>query len=215
MFATDPLALKSLLDFGANVDARSPDGGTPLIAVARSLSAPHALLLMETGANLNACAKNGKTALTTAIAHNNHDVLQVLLDKWYKSDTCPRLAGPNPLGIAVEYTDATTLGILASANHFKLRGGDHRYVQAPERLQARLGLSHELTAAFEELLCVIGQERTRKNEEARKKNNEILMKSGLLKRDTSSSSDEELLEFEDALERRGTDLSEKSLIDMS
>jgi len=220
MFATDPLAVKTLLDFGANVDARSPDGETPLIAIARCLSAPHALLLMENGANVNACAKNGMTALTTAIAHNNHGVLQVLLDRWFKYDTCPRLAGPNLIGIAADYADAITLGILASADHFKLRGGDQRYVQAAaavasERLRARLGLSPELTAAFEELLSVIGQEPTRNYEKRREKNSELLMESGLLRRDTSSSSDEELLEYEDALERRGTDLSEKSLTGMS
>ncbi len=38
------------------------------------------------------------------------------------------------------------------------------------------------------------------------------MESGLLRRDTGFSGDEELLEFEDALERRGTDLSEKPVV---
>ena len=45
----------------------------------------------------------------------------------------------------------------------------------------------------------------------RVKSTELIMKSGLLRRETSSSSYEELFEFEDALSRRGTDLSEKSL----
>ena len=82
---------------------------------------------------------------------------------------------------------------------------------ASKRLQARVGLSPDLTAAFEELLSVTSQQPTEQSNEMRVKSTELIMKSGLLRRDTSSSSYEELYEFEDALSRRGTDLSEKSL----
>lgn len=76
------MALKTLLDFGANVDSKSPGGETPLIAVARYRGALDALLLRQHGADIEARANNGRTPLTIAIAYNNHGVLQTLLKKW-------------------------------------------------------------------------------------------------------------------------------------
>lgn len=200
MCNSNPLVMKTLLDFGANLEARSPDGETPLLAVARAQTAVIALLLMESGANLNACSPDGKTPLTTAIAYNNHDVLQVLLTRWNQYRACPRLAGPNLLQIAADYADAETLSILAGAEHFRLRE-DRRYVKAAaleavHRLEQRPDWNEELSAAFEELLFALGHGKASPNVD-------LLLEGGLLRRDTgmSSSSDDGALDlFEDAID---------------
>src|SRR6266516_1943028 len=77
--AADPLLLKTLLDFNADVEASGVDGVTPLLHVARGNSASHVMVLLEYGADINATSKSGHTPLTAAITYNNHAVLQLLL----------------------------------------------------------------------------------------------------------------------------------------
>ncbi|KAH8645547.1 ankyrin repeat-containing domain protein [Tricladium varicosporioides] len=193
----DKMALKTLLDFGANPNSKSPTGETPLMAVARCRAAADALLLIQHGAEVNARAKNGRTSLTTAIAYNNHGVLQILLDKWKQYDKCPRLAGPDLLHITADFADVETIKILSTAEHLRLRG-DKAYVLAAkpsERMANRPDMSEDLIAAFEEMLCLISDKREEEDMEA-------LIESGLLTHSTSSLSDTEgnIYIFEDAHE---------------
>ncbi|KAF4556922.1 Ankyrin repeat-containing protein 36 [Elsinoe fawcettii] len=154
--AHDPILLKTLLDFGADPEATGVDGVTPLLHVARNQGAAHAILLLGAGANINAMAKDGRTPLTTAIMYNNHDVLQLLLDRWYEYSECPRLRGPNLLDLAARYADLRTLRILSEASHFRLRcDGSYVLERCMETFRARTDVSDETEEAFVYLLEVL------------------------------------------------------------
>ncbi|KAI9766861.1 MAG: hypothetical protein M1839_004748 [Geoglossum umbratile] len=71
--AADVLLLKSLLDFGADIESGGVDGKTALIHTARTDNASFALLLLEYGADINATSTSGPTPLTTAITYNSHN----------------------------------------------------------------------------------------------------------------------------------------------
>jgi ankyrin repeat protein len=73
--STDALVLKTLLDFGADVDASSVNRKTPLIYVSRTDNASFATLLLEYSADINAANITLYTPLTTAITYNSHNVL--------------------------------------------------------------------------------------------------------------------------------------------
>ncbi|KAI9691740.1 MAG: hypothetical protein M1822_007812 [Bathelium mastoideum] len=156
--ASDPLLLKTLLDFGAHVEACGVDGVTPLLHVARKRGAPHSIILLEYGANINALAKDGRTPLTTAIMFNNHDVLQLLLDRWFDYVECPRLKGPHLLDLAAVYADARTIRILSSSSHLRMRN-DNAYVlgEFRERIRDRAGVTTEIIEEFDILLGTLQQ----------------------------------------------------------
>lgn len=156
--ASDPLVLKTLIDFNANIEATGVDGVTPLIHVARNQDARHALLLLDAGANINASARDGRTPLTTAIMYNNHDVLQLFLDRWYEYSECPRLKGPNLLDQIVRYADLRTTQIMARGYHLKV-STDNTYILDcfKDDLRRRSDVNDELVQAFDELLEVIKQ----------------------------------------------------------
>ncbi|KAL9631549.1 MAG: hypothetical protein Q9164_005827 [Protoblastenia rupestris] len=78
--ASNPLVLKTLLDFGADIEASGVEGITPLIHAVRTDKFDFAMLLLEHGANLHATNTLEQTPLTTAIAYNSHRALQLLLD---------------------------------------------------------------------------------------------------------------------------------------
>ncbi|KAK5128007.1 hypothetical protein LTR85_005124 [Meristemomyces frigidus] len=154
--AADPLLIKTLLDFGADIDDCGVDGITPLIHVARKDNVSFAQILLEYGANLNAMSSAQQTPLTISITHNSHEVLRLLLDRWYEYSACPRLNGPHMLPLVATFADATTIDILASADHLRLsydpafKVGDYL-----NTLHLRHDVNEELVAAFERLLDVI------------------------------------------------------------
>lgn len=200
--ASDPLLLKTLLDFNANIEASGVDGVTPLLHVARGNSASHAMLLLEYGAEINVTSKDGRTPLTTAIVYNNHTVLNLLLDRWYEYSECPRLKGPHLLSLVAQYADLRTISILTSTDHLKLKF-DKDYVLGDfsTRLQQRVDVTEKLIEAFEELLSLINQG------SAEGESIESRMESGFLRAhgsnsptNSSDSSDEV---FEDAQESFG------------
>lgn len=154
--ATDPMVMKTLLDFNANIDASGVDGVTPLLHVARANSVAHAVLLLEYGANINAISKSMQTPLTAAIQYNNHSVLKLLLERWSDYQVCPRLKGPNLLEIVAQYADVETMLLLTAAEHLRTRTDslylrDH-YFQV---LEERNDKCEKLDVAFGELLSVI------------------------------------------------------------
>lgn len=154
--ANDPLLIKTLLDFDADVEARGVDGRTPLLHAARGKPLTFAKLLLDYGANINATAKDGRTPLTTTIIYNNHDVLHLLLDRWFEYTECPRLKGPHLLDLVVEHADVETMTIIMNAKHLQLRR-DNDYVleRFADQLNSRLDLTDELVTAFRKLLDVM------------------------------------------------------------
>ena len=154
--AIDPLLIKTLLDFDADVEASGVDRVTPLLHAARSKPVSFAKLLLDYGADINATSKDGLTPLTTAIIHNNHSVLRLLLERWFEYTECPRLKGPHLLDLVIEHADIETMSILTIAEHLQFRG-DSSYVLerfAPQ-LRKRLDLTDAMVAAFNRLLDVI------------------------------------------------------------
>ncbi|KFY88093.1 hypothetical protein V500_06555 [Pseudogymnoascus sp. VKM F-4518 (FW-2643)] len=201
--ASDPLLLKTLLDFNANIEASGVDGVTPLLHVARGNSASHAMLLLEYGAEINVTSKDGRTPLTTAIVYNNHNVLKLLLDRWYEYSECPRLKGPHLLSLVAQYADLRTISVLTSTDHLKLKF-DKEYVLGDfsTRLQQRVDVTEKLVDALEDLLNLINQGYVEKE------SIESRMESGLLRdqgsKSPTSSSEESDDVFEDAQESIGS-----------
>ncbi|KAL8821216.1 MAG: hypothetical protein Q9191_007356 [Dirinaria sp. TL-2023a] len=173
--AKNPLILKTLLDFRADKESCGVDGMTALIHSARRDNASFAFLLLEAGANINATSVTGETPLTTAIAYNSHNVLQLLLDRWFEYSECPRLKGPNLLQICALYGDLETMAILAATDHLSLKY-DNDYILGDfrTRLNARPDATDDLSQAFEDLLIVV------QRRPPVRQNSEKLMESGLL-----------------------------------
>ena len=151
--ATDPLLMKTLLDFDADVEASSVDGVTALLHVARGKPVNFAKLLLDYGADINATSKDALTPLTAAIIYNNHDVLRLLLDRWFEYTECPRLKGPHLLDLVVNYADMETMSILTTATHLQIHGDNSYLIEnSVARLRKRLDLTDEMEVAFESLL---------------------------------------------------------------
>ena len=192
--ASDPLVLKTLLDFGANVDSSGIDGMTGLIHAARRDNASFATLLLEYGANINATSAAGQTPLTTAVAYNSHNVLRLLLDRWFEYSECPRLTGPHLLQIVALYADIETMDILISTDHLRIKY-DSSYALGDfmSRLSERSDATEKLIIAFEELLGVIKLGSTSSGHH----DIESRMETGVAYSDPSDSDDEV---FENAME---------------
>ncbi|KAL9043664.1 MAG: hypothetical protein Q9214_003154 [Letrouitia sp. 1 TL-2023] len=179
--AADPLVLKGLLDFDANPDASGVDGMTALIHASRRDMAGFALLLLEYGADINAMSVAGQTPLTTAITYNSHNILKLLLDRWFEYTECPRLRGPNLLQIVALYADIETMSILSATDHLLLKyDKDYGISDFMSRLRQRPDATEKLIAAFEELLDVI------KKESCSNHGAENLMESGLAPADPTN-----------------------------
>lgn len=204
--AKNPLILKTLLDFGADVESSGVEGITALIHAARIDNARFAMLLLEYGADINATTTGGQTPLTTAIAYNSHGVLQLLLDRWFEYSECPRLKGPHLLQIAALYADIKTINILTTTDHFMLKY-DRSYLfgDFATRLQQRSDVTDKMMVAFEELISIIDKKpETQMSAESR-------MESGLIVcphvdfekagSDAASDNNESEQSFDDALEQ--------------
>ncbi len=151
----DPVLVKVLLDFGADVDQCGVDGKTALFHAAQKDDASLAILLLENGAAINIASKTGDTPLTTAITHNSHNVLRLFLERWHEYSTCPRLKGPHLLKITALYGDIETIGILSTTDHFRLKY-DQKYALGDftQVLRTREDATEKLVFVFDELLQV-------------------------------------------------------------
>jgi ankyrin repeat protein len=154
--ATEVLLLKTLLDFGADIESSGMDGLTALIHVSRNDNASFTLLLLEYGADVNATSVTGATPLTAAITHNSHNVLRLILDRWQEYSDCPRLQAPNLIQVVALYADIETIQILATMDHLQVRH-DKAYAidDFDTRLRQRPDFTEKLTFAFSELLDVV------------------------------------------------------------
>ena len=154
--ASNPVVLKTLLDFDANPEASGIDGMTALIHASRRDYANFAILLLEYGADINAQSTAGQTPLTTAIVYNSHNVLQQLLDRWFEYSECPRLKGPNLLQIVALYADVETMSILSATDHLRLKyDKDYGLSDFLSRLRERPDVTEKLLLAFKELLGIV------------------------------------------------------------
>ncbi|KAI0100252.1 ankyrin repeat-containing domain protein [Nemania sp. FL0031] len=157
--ATDPLLIKTLLDFDAQVDACGVDGRTALIHAARTNNLEFALILLEYNAQINWTSSSGQTPLTTAVIYNSHDVLKLLLGRWQEYNSCPRLKGPHLLQVVAQYADLETILILSTTDHFKLKY-DKNYCtgEFAAILNERHDADEKLTRAFAEFLAIIDEQ---------------------------------------------------------
>ena len=173
--ASDPLVLKNLLDFSANIKSSGADGMTSLHQVARTDNASFALTLLEYGANVNATTLVGETPLTITITYNSYNLLQLLLDRWFEYSACPRLKGPHLLRTVASYADLKTMSILTTTDHSKLEFDRQRWANdLVKRLEERSEVDEKLLLAFDDLLSVI------KVEPEPKRSSEVSLESGLV-----------------------------------
>ena len=173
--ASNPLVLKTLLDFGTDIEASGVEGITPLIHAVRTDKYDFVMLLLEHGANLNATNTLGQTPLTTAIAYNSHKALQLLLDRWFEFSVCPRLKSPHLLQITAFYADQETVRILTTTDHINL-SYDRAYALGDfaTQLRQRSNVDEKLIEAFQDLISVVDKEPVNRLEKSN------LMESGLL-----------------------------------
>ena len=188
---SSPLVIKTLLDFGSDVESCGAEGRTSLLHAALNDDVAIATLLLEYQANINAKSITAETPLTAAITHNSHHVLRLLLDRWQEYSTCPRLQGPNLLQLAAYYGDLETIAILTGVDHFKINY-DKNYVASDfeTRLRDRRDVSEVLMTAFTALLGVINMRLPTEQKEA-------VMESGLLYQDTESGLFSDAKEYPD------------------
>ena len=192
--ASDPLILKTLLDFGANVESCGVDGMTPLIHASRRDNASFAFLLLEYGANINALNSAGQTPLTIAVAYNSHNVLRLLLDRWFEYSECPRLTGPHLLQIVALHADIETIVILMNTDHLRLKyDSSYGLGDFTVRLNERPDATEKLNTAFDELLAIVKQGPVLPDQH----DIASLMEASVVHTDTNESDDEV---FENALE---------------
>jgi uncharacterized protein len=76
---TNPKLIKLLVQAGANLEARTMTGKTPLILAAMNGNTEIITALLEAGANVWARDADGAIALTTAAWHNNMEAVRILL----------------------------------------------------------------------------------------------------------------------------------------
>ncbi|KAL7921340.1 ankyrin repeat-containing domain protein [Trichoderma austrokoningii] len=151
--ANDVLLVKSLLDFGANINQAGVDGKTALFYAAQNDDARLAVLLLEHGAEINMSSSTGDTPLTTAIAHNSHHVLQLFLERWHE------YKGPHLLNVTALYADLKTIDVLAKTNHFRLEyDGNYGLGVFRKTLRDRIDATDKLSFAFCELLRNFGSD---------------------------------------------------------
>ncbi|KAI1839713.1 hypothetical protein JX266_014076 [Neoarthrinium moseri] len=76
-----PDMLRLLLRFGANINAKNPEGRTPLQPATFRQNVECAAILLEMGAKINDLSDNGLTPLLIAIMYNKHAMLRLFLSK--------------------------------------------------------------------------------------------------------------------------------------
>lgn len=167
---------------------------TPLIHASRRDNASFAFLLLEYGANINAINSAGQTPLTIAVAYNSHNVLRLLLNRWFEYSKCPRLTGPHLLQIVALHADLETITILMNTDHLRLKyDSSYGHGDFAVRLNQRPDATEKLIIAFDELLVMIKQGPALPGPHG----TASLMEAGLAHSDASDSDNEV---FENALE---------------
>jgi ankyrin repeat protein len=139
--------IKLLLKWGAKVDACNPEGRTALHTVASRQSVECAKVLLLNGADMCYVSKNGHSPLTTAIAYNNHAVLELFIDRC----DINRLKGFQLLSFIAESADVKMMSILAASGLLKQTLDEDGFIAGRETLRLRTDYDEALCNAFENL----------------------------------------------------------------
>jgi ankyrin repeat protein len=115
--------IQSLLNAGADIDAKSGSGNTPLTLAARQNQAEACALLLEKGADVNAADNYGRTALIYAAIWGHLKVCRLLV--WHGADT----------GIREIQKNHTARMVAADVGRTKVEA----YLSRMERLQKLFG----------------------------------------------------------------------------
>jgi ankyrin repeat protein len=111
-----PAVVHLLLDKGADPEAPTQEGETPLHFASRAGRDANARLLLDKGADINALTSDGETPLHVASEawNDNAAVVRLLLDRG--ADTSVRTTwGVTPLGVAARRGRAAIVQMLTEA----------------------------------------------------------------------------------------------------
>ena len=101
----------SLLDGGADIEARNENGATPLHVAAEYNEPEVVALLLDRGANIEAHMSKGVTPLHLAAAHNRSEMVALLLDRGANIKARPE-SGRTPLHFAARYNKPEVIAFL-------------------------------------------------------------------------------------------------------
>ena len=103
--------VRSLLDYGADIEARYKEGVTALIIAAMHGHSQIVQLLLDSGANVNAKTVSGRTALCVAAKrHDTIDIVRILLDNYANITVANTIY--HPLIVASNYESTAVLQLL-------------------------------------------------------------------------------------------------------
>jgi hypothetical protein len=116
--------VQSLLDRGADIDARDRDGQTALMLAAMEGAGELTAFLIDRGASLDHTAKYGLSALMLAVIRGHLEVVRRLTsagaDVNILGTGAPGFAGKKALDLAIERSEPAMIEILRAANpHFQ------------------------------------------------------------------------------------------------
>ncbi|KZL70489.1 ankyrin repeat containing protein [Colletotrichum tofieldiae] len=111
-------ALQIVLEAGANPNPDIPEGlrrSSPLTSASFGGLKEMVRLLLDFGADVDACNPEGRTPLATSIIHNKYEVLKLFTNKCNKYI---HLGGSQLLPVIAEHADEQTMSILRSYHLF-------------------------------------------------------------------------------------------------
>ena len=106
--------LCALLEAGANVNAKQPNGKTALIDAVSSGNVKSASFLLKKGADINSKDCFGNTAFRIAITYQHKDCIELLINEGADVNKFPG-EGETPLTEASLYSDASSVKLLLEA----------------------------------------------------------------------------------------------------
>jgi hypothetical protein len=152
-------ALRIILDAGANPNPSVPVGlfrSSPLTAASFGGLVGMIKLLLQVGAEVDACNPEGRTALLTAITYNNHTVLRLFIERCNPN----RLMELQLLPVIAKSANAETISILSSSDALKktliqqILTDRSSLASSQSILRSRTDYDARLHIAFEQLFTV-------------------------------------------------------------
>ena len=140
----DLAAVNDLIARGAELEARTPDGWTPLIEAVRQ-DVRIVTALLDAGANVNAATAMGYTALQRAAGQGRAEVVRLLLSRGADPGAVDD-AGKSALDFAEDRGDSECVELLTQAGAPRRGGGDDGRDFDAEfvKFTEMLGMAHNL-----------------------------------------------------------------------